>query len=192
MTDAPLTPEELAAWKGRTLALFTNAEVHRALATIADRDKRIAELQAERTFPVQRFGSIPWKIGERAWNAYAAKYGRLQSCERIAERGGFGVQEMDVFYPEWRAEVSFAKRAEAAEAKVAELEAALLDTRRERDSWHTAFQDADAALAILDFEGEDDVGWNLDGAMKSDGRRSRNMLERVRDQLARARAALKS
>lgn len=62
---------------------------------------------------------------------------------------------------------------------------------------HIAHQDATIAalreaLDILDFDGADDAGWNLDEAMKGVecGRRSRNLLERVRDQLARARAAL--
>ncbi len=35
------------------------------------------------------------------------------------------------------------ERYEAAKARVAELEAALAETRRERDAWHTAFQHAE-------------------------------------------------
>lgn len=45
---------------------------------------------------------IPWATHEAAWRAYAAKYGRQQSAERIAERGGFGVVELDMFAPGWR------------------------------------------------------------------------------------------
>ena len=50
--------------------------------------------------------SIPWSVAERAYGAYASMYGRGQSLERLAERGGFGVEEMDQLYPPWREEVS--------------------------------------------------------------------------------------
>ncbi len=49
---------------------------------------------------------IPWSLHCRAWDAYAKKYGGSQSAERLAERGGFGLQELDMFVPEWRDEVS--------------------------------------------------------------------------------------
>lgn len=46
--------------------------------------------------------SIPWEVAERAYRAYSARYGTDQSLERIAERGGFGAGELDVFAPGWR------------------------------------------------------------------------------------------
>lgn len=49
--------------------------------------------------------SIPWSVAEKAYGVYAARYGRSQSLERLAERGGFGTNEMDDLYPPWRAEV---------------------------------------------------------------------------------------
>lgn len=70
--------------------------------------------RSERSFPIMREGRdargyrvsgtlyVPWKIGEEAWQRYAAKYGRGQSVERIAERGGFGEYEMDEFRPGWQ------------------------------------------------------------------------------------------
>lgn len=39
-------------------------------------------------------GSVAWTEHEEAYVAYAAKYGRSQSAERLAERGGFGYWEM--------------------------------------------------------------------------------------------------
>lgn len=39
-------------------------------------------------------GLIEWEEHERAWEAYAKKYGTQQSAERIAERGGFGYNEL--------------------------------------------------------------------------------------------------
>lgn len=46
--------------------------------------------------------SIPWFIADLAYSVYSASYGREQSLERLAERGGFGPEEMDEFVPNWR------------------------------------------------------------------------------------------
>lgn len=46
--------------------------------------------------------TIPWSIAEQSWNAYAARYGKDQSVERMAERGGFSWWEMDNQLPGWR------------------------------------------------------------------------------------------
>lgn len=46
--------------------------------------------------------SIPWDVAELAYSKYAALYGRSQSLERLAERGGFGASEMDELCPDWR------------------------------------------------------------------------------------------
>lgn len=56
----------------------------------------------EKTAPVQGFGRIPWSLHLEAWKAYASKYGRSQSAERIADRHGFHVDELDEFVPNWR------------------------------------------------------------------------------------------
>ncbi len=71
---------------------------------------------AARVFPIQKAArgykgaaaplSIPWSVAEKAYGAYASRYGTDQSLERMAERGGFGVEEMDALYPPWRNEVS--------------------------------------------------------------------------------------
>lgn len=64
-----------------------------------------------RMFPLQSsrggYGppSIPWEIADKAFMRYSARYGKDQSLERIAERGGFGWCEMDLFYPAWREEI---------------------------------------------------------------------------------------
>ena len=46
--------------------------------------------------------TIPWAVHLEAWEAYVARYGNIQSAERIAERGGFGAGELDDFVPGWR------------------------------------------------------------------------------------------
>ena len=60
-----------------------------------------------RTFPIQGEGeysnsnwgkrpacAIPWWLAEEAYVRYAKLYGNRQSLERLAERGGFGRQEL--------------------------------------------------------------------------------------------------
>ena len=56
-------------------------------------------------FPIQGGPSIPWSVAEIAYAEYARRYGRSQSLQRLAERGGFYVNEMDEYHPRWREEV---------------------------------------------------------------------------------------
>lgn len=55
--------------------------------------------------PERRLGepkSVSWSTAEKAYIGYVARYGDDQSLERLAERGGFGVAEMNEFVPDWR------------------------------------------------------------------------------------------
>lgn len=52
----------------------------------------------ERRFPMQRGPSIPWSLAEVIYAGYAAMYGKSQTLERLAERGGFSWREVDVLY----------------------------------------------------------------------------------------------
>lgn len=45
---------------------------------------------------------ITYEAHLRAYSIYSAIYGKEQSADRLAERGGFGEEELDIFYPEWR------------------------------------------------------------------------------------------
>ena len=42
-------------------------------------------------------GTIAWWEHVEAWTEYASRYGRSQSAERIAERSGFGYDELIMF-----------------------------------------------------------------------------------------------
>ena len=55
-------------------------------------------------FPIIKSGgmTIPWSVAEQAYLGYIKKYGDCQSLKMLADRGGFGVSEMDEFHPEWR------------------------------------------------------------------------------------------
>ncbi len=46
--------------------------------------------------------TVPWIVGEIAYNDYARRFGRGQSLERLAERAGFCQGEMDDHFPQWR------------------------------------------------------------------------------------------
>lgn len=52
-----------------------------------------AQLGSEKMFPIQRSNPIPWVEAERAYRQYAKLFGNEQSLERIAQRGGFGIEE---------------------------------------------------------------------------------------------------
>ncbi|MCZ2441487.1 MAG: hypothetical protein LC119_15135 [Burkholderiales bacterium] len=61
-------------------------------------DERRAPVQAEHNravpFPV---GTIAWSEHVEAWEVYARRFGRGQSAERMAERGGFSMLELCSF-----------------------------------------------------------------------------------------------
>lgn len=74
---------------------------------------------AERMFPIQPYSRgvvredknknkgphpmrVPWSVADQAYSVYAARHGRSQTLERLAERGGFAAEEMDIFLPDWR------------------------------------------------------------------------------------------
>ena len=65
---------------------------------IPDSLKKLAPYQISTT----KRGYITWEAHLRAYAIYSAIYGTGQSAARMAERGGFGEPELDVFYPEWR------------------------------------------------------------------------------------------
>jgi hypothetical protein len=91
------------------------------------------EVAESKKFPLlggqSNIGSIPWWIAEQAYIGYASKYGDQQSLERLAERGGFGIEEMDEYYPKWREECSLIQQLQA-----------------ERDSFETLYSTATKAL----------------------------------------------
>lgn len=100
-----------------TDAIVEHNNLDETLLRVAkERDAALAEVErlTSRQFPIQGYGSIPWHIAQKAYGAYAAKYGTRQSLERLAERHGFGVGEMDELYPPWRDEVDENKRLRSA------------------------------------------------------------------------------
>lgn len=68
-----------------------------------------------RRFPIvgQPGRTIPWSVAEKAYEKYSALYGTSQSLTRLAERGGFHINELDALYPDWRKETSEIERLQA-------------------------------------------------------------------------------
>lgn len=62
--------------------------------------KRKVRFQADN----YKTGWIYWDTHLKAWKEYSRKYGNSQDAEEIARRGGFGENELDEFYPDWRSE----------------------------------------------------------------------------------------
>lgn len=97
-----------------------------------DIDKLLARDAKRKRFPIQRGNrgvaphplTVSWETAELAYSVYSAHYGRGQSLERLAQRGGFGPEEMDAYLPDWR-------ERESREVKVAVLVEAVITTVNE-------------------------------------------------------------
>lgn len=57
-------------------------------------DARPFPIQAESPYTKHPPSFIPWWLAEIAYVYYAKRYGKDQSLERLAERGGFGRREL--------------------------------------------------------------------------------------------------
>ncbi len=93
-----------------------------------------------RKFPLlgngANIGSIPWWVAEQAYMGYASKYGDSQSLKRLAERGGFGIEEMDEFFPDWRDKCSIIKQLEAELVKANEENKRLREELKSKEIAH--------------------------------------------------------
>jgi hypothetical protein len=61
--------------------------------TVKAAKKALEHIGAEKRFPIQGGLSISWEAAERAYDHYVKRYGSVQTLQRLAERGGFGVRE---------------------------------------------------------------------------------------------------
>ena len=84
-------------------------------------------MSEEKRFPLQpEKGVTPgplscsWSVAEKSYGAYALRFGRSQSLETLAKRGGFSWGEMDDQYPAWREEESELARLRAENAEISE------------------------------------------------------------------------
>lgn len=69
--------------------------VMRLLADAADRDEAESRRAPVQGKPRERApGTISWREHLEAYASYAAQFGTSQSAERLAERGGFGYEEL--------------------------------------------------------------------------------------------------
>jgi hypothetical protein len=110
---------------------------------------------------------IPWSVADKAYSAYSARYGHSQSLERLAERGGFGAGELDMFVPGWREEVSelaalrselatekrisdkLRDREHAAKVDLAEVQAELAKVKADHVSACKLYEDEIAGMSLV-------------------------------------------
>lgn len=120
---------------------------------------------SERRFPIQQHyergddgkvgvapypTSIPWHVADLAYSVYSNRYGRDQSLERLAERGGFGPLEMNDFLPNWRELAEDAHVAEAVKRTRQDDCAALEELRQELLALSLTYRrGSSAALRLL-------------------------------------------
>lgn len=93
MTDderALLKPDERSTYDNVRLNIeHSDPEVWKRFDRFA---RRLAE--ARRPFPMVDGPAVPWNLAERAYETYVCRYGKRQTLERIAARGGFGWDEL--------------------------------------------------------------------------------------------------
>jgi hypothetical protein len=125
----------------------------------------------ERLAPVQGYSAgIPWSMHLRAYDAYCKEHGKQQALIEGHCRGGFGVNELDVFIPGWREELSELRllRAER-DALLAErdkLAARVREVEAERDRLKELIapfvQECDRFIRFTDGHGTDKLRMRLD------------------------------
>jgi len=67
----------------------------------ADAQRPSAASCSTRRFPMQRGPDIDWTTAEKIYVMYSALYGTQQSLERLAQRGGFGWQEVEAIQAQY-------------------------------------------------------------------------------------------
>lgn len=80
----------------RSKCLFVEEEVRRYMEAGADTQPFPIQGETTTTRPVRRLRQswIPRWLAEVAYEYYASQYGKQQSLDRLAERGGFGRDEL--------------------------------------------------------------------------------------------------
>lgn len=76
----------------------------RRLLFEVDQLRKRLSLRPERQFPIigpVHSMSIPWSVAQKAYEAYCEQFGKQQTLEALAQRGGFSTMEMDVLLPGW-------------------------------------------------------------------------------------------
>jgi hypothetical protein len=73
--------------------------------------------EPERRFPIQGGLTVSWEAAEHAYMTYYKFYGKQQSLERLAERGGFGLHEFALLYMGLRG----MEKIEGKESRIAEV-----------------------------------------------------------------------
>ena len=122
-TTIEFTPAELEAALARNTALLHNLSTKDFLEHVDQLQAENTRLLAERKLaPVQGYSAgIPWAMHLRAYDAYCKKHGGQQALIEGWCRGGFCTEELDVFLPGWRDELSELTKLKAERDQLAEI-----------------------------------------------------------------------
>lgn len=87
----------------RTLVGDEVDRLMRAIPALIDTVKalkaQLEQLKRPRLFPIQSGApAVRWELAQKAYTTYADLFGTSQSLERLAERGGFGLEEFSCLY----------------------------------------------------------------------------------------------
>lgn len=156
--------EEDVAWLLEQLNAETEIAVVASQALMLQQregDKLLEQLDTQQKskqhmFPLQQYGggSIPWEVAEIAYREYARRYGTSQSMERLAQRSGFSIGEMDMFYPDWRDAVDIFKRQQAhievPEQQLDEQQEIRAHQVRHAYNWQQRYNEAFSRIQVLE------------------------------------------
>lgn len=93
-------------------------------------------------FPIQEAAPVRWELAERAYHEYVKHGGRGQSLERLAERGGFGLQEFACFFHGHFPDARHRECVEKADA----VGILLMDLEKDRDDWKSKADELASAV----------------------------------------------
>lgn len=120
----------------------------------------------EKMFPLQTSKQspsgplqIPWSVAEVAYGAYVRMYGRSQSLEGLAQRGGFSWYEMDQFHPGWRKDASeiesLHQRLREAQAEIEQNDGRINRLNQTCNELHDTIRERESQIATLTAERDD-------------------------------------
>jgi hypothetical protein len=138
--EIPMTEFEETKLLANKILERPNADPDDDLAMLSRQFLRQVEKNsAKKMFPIQQSTPIPWHLAQRAYDTYAKCFGTSQSLERLAERGGFGLQEFVCLFNGHdpyccQDQKACRERTDAVGRKITTLEKAVADLKKDLEA----------------------------------------------------------